>query len=143
MIIFMKRQHPSALIGYTSQKFWLLLIPLIRGLAAIRFDISRWAEGAKWDEVYKDLCAIGLELKAMPNDKETYETFLTKRGYVKTPISNKKGSKRPTVNEMATRSEKEGAFICQVANHLVTVKDGYILDLWDSGEKSLYAYWRK
>ncbi len=45
----MKRQHPAALIGYTSKNFWLLLIPLIRGLAALRFDVMTWAEGAGWD----------------------------------------------------------------------------------------------
>lgn len=45
----MKRQHPSALIGYTSKNFWLLLIPLIRALAALKFDLYRWAEGAGWD----------------------------------------------------------------------------------------------
>ncbi|MCM1523612.1 MAG: PH domain-containing protein [Ruminococcus sp.] len=45
----MKRQHPAALIGYTSKNFWLLLIPLIRALAALKFDLYRWAEGAGWD----------------------------------------------------------------------------------------------
>lgn len=45
----MKRQHPYALLGYTSKNFWLLLIPLVRGLAALKFDFYRWAEGAEWD----------------------------------------------------------------------------------------------
>lgn len=45
----MKRQHPIALIGYTSKYFWLLLIPLIRGLYALKFDFINWIEGAGWD----------------------------------------------------------------------------------------------
>lgn len=45
----MKRQHPAALISYTSKNFWLLLIPLVRGLAMLRFDFARWAAGAQWD----------------------------------------------------------------------------------------------
>ncbi|MBR4223474.1 MAG: PH domain-containing protein, partial [Oscillospiraceae bacterium] len=54
----MKRQHIWSLIGYTSRRFWMLLIPLLRGLTAvriqegfdtIRFDVIRWAEGTKWD----------------------------------------------------------------------------------------------
>lgn len=45
----MKRQHPAALISYTSKNFWLLLIPLIRGLAALRFDLKTWISGAGWD----------------------------------------------------------------------------------------------
>ena len=100
-------------------------------------------EVAGWDEVYKELCDIGFEMKAMPNDKEVYSAYLTNHGYIRHKVSNKKGSKRPTVNEMAKRSKTEGTFFCEVANHTVTVKDGYILDLWDSGEKSLYGYWTK
>ncbi|MBQ7782776.1 MAG: PH domain-containing protein [Oscillospiraceae bacterium] len=45
----MKRQHPAAMIGYTSKNFWLLLIPLIRGLIAYSFDFYRWIDGAGWD----------------------------------------------------------------------------------------------
>jgi hypothetical protein len=99
--------------------------------------------GESWDNVYKDLCSIGFELKAMPNDKETWKSYLIQNGYVRYSISNKKGSKRPTVNEMAVKSKKEGAFLCETAHHLVTVKDGAILDIWDCGEKSLYGYWCK
>lgn len=29
-----------------------------------------------WDKTYKELCDLGFELKAMPNDKTTYKTFL-------------------------------------------------------------------
>lgn len=101
------------------------------------------AEDAHWDDVFRELCDIGFELKNMPNGRETTDTFLKRHGYTRYAISNKKGSKRPTVNEMANRSKTEGAFICEVANHTVTVKDGAILDLWDSGYKSLYAYWHK
>lgn len=101
------------------------------------------AEDASWDDIYQELCDIGFELKTMPNGRETTDTFLNRHGFTRYAISNKKGRKRPTVNEMANRSKTEGAFVCEVANHTVTVKDGAILDLWDSGTKSLYAYWHK
>ncbi len=46
----MKRQPKYAIIGYTSANFWLLLIPLLRGLYSnIRFDVARWLEGVRWD----------------------------------------------------------------------------------------------
>ncbi|MGN1107124.1 MAG: PH domain-containing protein [Huintestinicola sp.] len=45
----MRRQHPAALLGYTTKNFWLLLIPLVRGLAALRFDFYKWSQGAGWD----------------------------------------------------------------------------------------------
>ena len=101
------------------------------------------AEELDWDTVYKELCSIGFELKVMPNGKTAYEEYLKRHGFTRTPISNKKGSKRPTVNEMAKTSKDGKAYVCDVANHLVTVKNGAIWDLWDSGDKSLYAYWSK
>lgn len=45
----MRRQHPAALLGYTTKNFWLLLIPLVRGLAALKFDLFKWSQGAGWD----------------------------------------------------------------------------------------------
>ncbi len=57
-----------------------------------------------------------------------------------TPISNKKGSKRPTVEEFA-KAHRKGSYICNVANHEVAVVDGKYYDTWNSGRKSLYGYY--
>lgn len=105
---------------------------VIRALCAL--------EDRAWDDVYRELCDIGFDLKAMPNDKVVYEEYLKRHGYTRTPIG---AIKRPTVNDMANRSKTEGAIYCEVANHCVTVKDGYILDLWDSGDNRLYGDWMK
>ncbi len=51
----MKRQHKIAILKYTKGNFWLLLFPLIRGLAAMKFDLYHWIKGA-----YKDIIAIML-----------------------------------------------------------------------------------
>lgn len=45
----MKRQHPIAVLRYVSKNFWLLLIPLVRGLLALRFDFYNWLSGAYLD----------------------------------------------------------------------------------------------
>lgn len=45
----MKRQHPIAVLRYVSKNFWLLLIPLIRGLLALKFDFYNWLSGAYLD----------------------------------------------------------------------------------------------
>ena len=54
----MKRQNPLAIVSYTSKRFWLLTLPLLRGLLSLRFDegvdklvfnVAKWAEGAEWD----------------------------------------------------------------------------------------------
>lgn len=45
----MKRQHPYAILRYVSKNFWLLLIPLVRGLIMLSFDFNSWVSGAEWD----------------------------------------------------------------------------------------------
>ncbi len=45
----MKRQHPIAILRYVSGNFWLLLLPLVRGLLALRFDFYSWLSGAYLD----------------------------------------------------------------------------------------------
>lgn len=45
----MKRQHKIAILKYTTKNFWLLLIPLIRGLIAMNFDFYNWVRGAYLD----------------------------------------------------------------------------------------------
>ncbi|MDR0946701.1 MAG: PH domain-containing protein [Ruminococcus sp.] len=45
----MKFQHPIAIVTYTTRKFWLLIIPLLRNLAVNNFDVVRWLGGSIWD----------------------------------------------------------------------------------------------
>lgn len=100
------------------------------------------ATGKDWDTVYRELFEIGLELKVMPSNDEAWKEYLIRHGFVYHKIPVKKGQKRPTVNEFATKN-RTGTFVLRVANHVVTCKDGYYYDTWDSGKRSLYGYWEK
>ena len=61
-------------------------------------------------------------------------------GFSYTGISNKKGSKRPTVRSFA-QDHPNGRFVVTVAHHVVAVVDGKYYDTWDSGNCSLYGYY--
>ena len=95
-----------------------------------------------WDDIFKELCEIGFKLKSMPNDKQTYEEFLKENGFEYRKLSIKRGSKRPRVNEFAKKN-KDKVCVLNVANHLVTSKDGKFYDTWDSGECCMYSYWER
>jgi len=71
--------------------------------------------------------------------KKTKEA-MSKLGFEYTGISNKKGSKRPTVDEFA-KKHPIGKYILSVANHVVACVDGKYYDTWDSGYKCLYGYY--
>lgn len=44
-----KRQHPIKILSYVTRNFWLLSIPLIRGLIYLKFDFQAWVKGAWFD----------------------------------------------------------------------------------------------
>lgn len=99
-------------------------------------------ENKSWVEVFDELAPIAREMQCMPNGKPCYEEFLKRRGYEYVGVSNKRGTKRPTVSSFAL-AHKQGVFIARVAHHIVAVIDGRFYDTWDSGWKSLYGYWVK
>ena len=101
------------------------------------------AEGYEsWVDAYDKMWEISREVQCPMNCKHGFEHIMKTLGYTYTGVSNKKGSKRPTVDSFA-KNHKQGTYVCIVANHYVTVADGYYYDIWDCGEKSLYGYWEK
>lgn len=95
-----------------------------------------------WIEVFNELIPYAIEMQCMPNEKACYERYLKDNGFEYHGISNKKGSKRPTV-ESFTKEHKVGTFFLNVANHVVSVMDGTYYDTWDSGRCCLYGYYEK
>lgn len=69
-------------------------------------------------------------------------TFLAELGFDYHGISNKKGTRRPTVDEFA-KTHPKGTYILNVANHEVACVNGKYYDTWDCGYKSLYGYYEK
>ena len=98
--------------------------------------------GKEWLEVFEELLPYARELQCMPNEKACYEKYLISNNFVYHGISNKKGSKRPTVDSF-TKEHKEGTYLLRVAGHCVAVVDGIYHDTWDSGDCCLYGYWEK
>lgn len=96
----------------------------------------------EWIEVFDELVPIARKFQCMPNSKPCYEKYLIDNGFTYHGISNKKGTKRPTVDRF-TKDNSTGTFVLRVANHIVTVVDGIYYDTWESGDKSLYGYWEK
>ena len=95
-----------------------------------------------WVEVYDTLVSIGRELQCLPNDKACLERWFAENGFVYSGVSNKKGTKRPTINSFA-KSHPEGVYVVRVAHHLTTIVEGRYYDTWDCGDNAMYGYWYK
>lgn len=96
----------------------------------------------EWVEVYDDLVPYGREMQCMPNDKQCLERYLADNGFEYEGVSNRKGTKRPTIDSFA-REHKEGVYVVRVAHHITAIVDGMYYDTWDSGDNSMYGYWYK
>lgn len=96
----------------------------------------------EWTQIFDELIPYARNLQCMPNEKQCYEAYLKDNSFEYHGISNKKGSKRPTVDQFA-KNHKTGVFFLNVANHCVAVAEGNYYDTWDSGACCLYGYLEK
>lgn len=70
-----------------------------------------------WTQVFDDLIPYAKRLQCMPNGKQCYESYLKENGFTYHGISNKKGSKRPTVDRFA-KEHKSGTFFSECCKSL-------------------------
>lgn len=101
------------------------------------------ALNVSWLEAYDAMIPICREEQTsnifdVPAKKRA--TLLERLGFTYTGVSNKKGTKRPTVDEFA-KAHKNGRYIAMVAHHAVAIVDGKYYDTWDSGWKPMYGYY--
>jgi len=109
----------------------------LKGLGDCVFRAISIATGKGWVEIYVELCDLGLELLAPPNDGETYKAYLDKIADRVEVMVNKK---RLTGKDLAKRKDGK-TYIIRTAGHLACIQDGKVRDTWDSGNKSGYIIW--
>lgn len=101
------------------------------------------ALGLTWSETFDLITPICRDQQVMDVfscDLAKTKEALTKLGFTYHVISNKRGTRRPTVATFA-RSHNKGRYIASVAHHVVAIVDGKYFDTWDSGDKCLYGYY--
>lgn len=101
--------------------------------------------GLSWVEAFDITIPICRELQTytfFDCDQEKTKEAMSRLGFDYTGVSNKKGTKRPTVDSFA-KDHPHGTFIVKVARHVVAVVNGKYYDTWDSGDRSLYGYYTK
>ena len=100
------------------------------------------ATGLSWDEAYQQLASAGFLLKVEMSEVEAIDAVLQANGFLVGKIKVEKGSRRPTVTKFAEQHTDWYA-VARVANHLVACGRGNYVDIWDSGDRSVYKYWYK
>lgn len=96
-----------------------------------------------WLEVFDIITPICREQQVMDIfscDLSKTKEAMANLGFIYTGVTNKKGTKRPTVDSFA-KEHRTGTYVVTVAHHVVAVVDGKYFDTWDSGSCSLYGYY--
>ena len=109
----------------------------IRALSKV-FDKS-------WIDTYEMTIPITRKYQILPGmffHAEHADKIAEMLGLQRSKVSNKRGTKRPTVDEFA-KNHPNGIYLLKVAHHVVACVDGKYYDTWDCGYKPLYGYYER
>lgn len=97
------------------------------------------AEDLSWFDAYDILTHYGRMFGNLPNANDVWGTFLKDEGYTRHIIPNT----CPDCYTMAdfAKDHPKGTYVVCTGTHVVTIKDGTIMDAWDSSLESPAFYW--
>lgn len=101
------------------------------------------ATNKSWDEVYEELCRIGLKKKRMPNDPHTYNQFLKENDFISSPARRNAHGKMITVKEFAEHVDADTMYIIHTRKHLTVVFNNDIYDTWNTGSQKAGKFYFK
>lgn len=100
------------------------------------------ALNVSWLEAFDLQTAKARILYGEMSEPEVVGEVLKEHGFEEKKVSNRKGTKRPTLVTLI-KENPNCIIVGQIANHFAAVRDGKVRDLWNSSERSLYKYWIK
>lgn len=100
------------------------------------------ALGIGWEDAYDLITGNGYQMGDMPSSDSVWGAVLRQHGFYRMAIPNN----CPDCYTAAdfARENPEGTFVLGFGGHVATLKDGVILDSWDSSrEIPVYVWYRK
>lgn len=95
-----------------------------------------------WYEAYDLLCQKGREICNLPSADEVWSAVLIDHGFRRRVIPSAM-SPRYTAEDFC-RDHPQGVYVLAFGGHVATVRDGVLLDSWDSSrEVPVYYYSRR
>lgn len=99
------------------------------------------AMNQSWERTYIDLCIEGFMYKDMPNANSVWASYLHSKGWKRRSIPN-------TCPDCYTAADfaaehPEGVYIAATGSHAVCIKNGNIIDNWDSSDETVTYYFER
>lgn len=100
------------------------------------------ATGKDYMEVQRELNGIKNDIGAkIYSDKRVTHAYIKSYGWTKISFKAIKGQPRMTAKQFV-KDYPKGTYVCRMAHHLATIKDGVLYDTWDSSDKCIYCAWK-
>lgn len=94
-----------------------------------------------WDEAHDMVCNMSKDMCDMPSKNAVWGAVLRKHGFVRTIIPNTCPDCY-TVGQFAEDFPR-GTYVLSTGDHVVTVRNGDILDTWDSSNEIPAYMWQR
>lgn len=98
-----------------------------------------YAMNDTWDNIYKELCEYGFQLKDLPNSKRVYSKYLEDKGWTKYKQPRDAFNCKISISNYFANNR--GIAIVTVPGHMTVVEDNHIVDIWDCSKKLISNYW--
>ena len=94
-----------------------------------------------WETAYLKLCKAGYEMGDMPSSNAVWGSVLRQHGFKRYVIPN--SCPDCYTAEAFARDHPRGIYTLVFSNHTATIRDGVIMDSWDSSALIPQSYWAK
>ena len=99
------------------------------------------ALGVSWETAYDMITKAGYQMADMPSSNSVWGAVLRKNGFYRYAVPNTCPSCY-TAEDFA-KDHPNGVYVLGFGNHVATIRDGLIMDSWDSSQELPQYYWTK
>ena len=94
-----------------------------------------------WETAYAMIAMDGFLMGDMPSSNSVFGAVLRQNGFRRYAVPNECPDCY-TIEDFADENP-HGVYVVGTGNHVVTIKDGVVYDLWDSRREIPQYYWHK
>lgn len=99
------------------------------------------ALGVDWETAYAMIAKAGYLMNDMPSSNSVWGAVLRQNGFYRHAIPNTCPDCY-TIGEFAN-DHPEGVYVVGTGNHVVCIRDGIVMDSWDSTREVPVYYWSR
>ena len=99
------------------------------------------ALGVDWETAYAMITENGFQMGVMPSSNSVWGSVLRQHGFRRYALPNT-CPECYTLGQFA-EDHPEGIYVVGMGHHVATIRDGWIMDSWDSSRELPQYYWMK